>query len=538
MPLTRLKRPFGDDTLILIAAAIITAGCNRTFFANVLEAYPPGTTNPLHLASLVLVCLALNAALLALPSWGRLLKPILAVAFLGCATIAYFVDSYGVVISDEMLRNLAQTNAAEAFDLVTPTLLLYLLLLGVLPAAVLGLIPRRPDRTARALWVRFRLISALAVVIVAAIVPFSDFYASFAREHKALRTHFNPAYPLYSAVKFAHELTATAVSGTVAVVGDDAHIPPTDVERELVFLVVGETARADRFSINGYGRPTTPRLEAEMAISFTEFRACGTSTAVSVPCMFSTVGMDKFDLKTSGTRENLLDVLRHAGVNVLWLENNSDSKGVALRTPYRNFRTPAVNPRCDDECRDEGMLVDLQRYIDEHPRGDILVVMHQMGNHGPAYFKRYPAAFERFTPACRNSDLSRCSDQEIGNAYDNAILYTDHFLGEAIALLKRNEKRFETALFYVSDHGESLGEKGLYLHGTPRAVAPDSQLHVPAVLWLGASYDDVDADVVRRKRHRLFTHDSVVHTVLGLMEIRTEVYRPELDLLDGARIAK
>ncbi|MCZ7654859.1 MAG: sulfatase-like hydrolase/transferase [Rhodocyclaceae bacterium] len=233
-------------------------------------------------------------------------------------------------------------------------------------------------------------------------------------------------------------------------------------------------------------------MQEAKAVSLPNFWACGTSMAVSVPCMFSSNGMGRFSLNQAGSEENLLDVVQRAGVNVLWLDNNSDSKGVALRPLYRNYRSPEINTVCDSECRDEGMLVPLQDYIDSHPKGDILIVLHQMGNHGPAYYKRYPPAFEKYRPACQSKDLSRCSNEEIGNAYDNAILYTDHFLGKTIELLKRNDKHFETALFYLSDHGESLGEGGVYLHGLPRAIAPDSQLHVPAILWFGSGYDEVD----------------------------------------------
>jgi lipid A ethanolaminephosphotransferase len=181
------------------------------------------------------------------------------------------------------------------------------------------------------------------------------------------------------------------------------------------------------------------------------------------------------------------------------------------------------------------MLAVLQEYIDAHPTGDIFIVLHQMGNHGPAYFKRYPSSFEKFKPVCKSNDISNCSKQEIINAYDNAILYTDHFLGKSIDLLKRNDENFETALFYLSDHGESLGEAGIYLHGMPRSIAPDSQLHVPAVIWFGKSFNDIDLSALMKKRKAPLTHDNLVHTILSFMEIQTEIYRPELDILDGCR---
>lgn len=529
------SRAVTSNTLVVLVALFITAASNLTFFANILQTYPLGAANAPHLASLALVVLAVNALLLAVFGFGRLTKPVLILFLVLSSLAAYFMDSYGVIISNEMLRNAAQTNAAETLDLMTGKLILYALFLGVLPAILVARLPLRRRGWRIELRARAGLLAVLTISIVASFMPFSGFYASLIREHKALRGYANPAYFIYSSVRFANETLATKKTTALTIIGADAHIPATDAERELIILVVGETARADRFSINGYGRDTTPYLRDAQAVSFTNLWACGTSTAVSVPCMFSMHGMDKFDLRTAGSRQNLLDVLQHAGVNVLWLDNNSDSKGVASRSQYQNYKLRENNPLCDEECRDEGMLVDLQRTIDSHPKGDIFIVLHQMGNHGPAYFKRYPQAFEKFSPVCKNSDLSQCSNEEIGNAYDNAILYTDYFLGKTIDLLKRNDAKFETALFYLSDHGESLGEKGIYLHGLPRAIAPENQLRVPAIIWLGSGFHDVDKAALEKKRNMHFTHDNLVHTVLGLMEIKTTEYRPELDILDGCR---
>jgi len=523
------------NTLIVLVTMFFVAGANHTFLANVLEHYPLDSSNATYLVSLVLVFVAINAFIFSLAGFGRLLKAVLILFLLLSSLAAYFMDSYGIVISDEMLRNAIQTNAAETLDLMTWKLLGYFIFLGVLPGIIVARIPLRWNGWQSELKRRAGFIGLLVALIAAVLMAFSGFYASFIREHKQLRTYANPAYFIYSAVKYANQAVSTESSQTLTAVGTDAQIPISDHGRELVILVVGETARADRFSINGYDRETTPQLRAANVVSFPDFQACGTSTAVSVPCMFSMKGMAKFDLKTAGSQENLLDVLRHANVNVLWIDNNSDSKGVAIRSLYQNFRSPDMNPMCDDECRDEGMLPKLQAYIDSHPTGDIFIVLHQMGNHGPAYYKRYPPAFEKFRPACQSNDLSQCSDEEIGNAYDNAILYTDYFLGKTIELLRRNDARFETALFYVSDHGESLGENGVYLHGLPRAIAPDAQLRVPALIWLGSAFHDVDMSALRAKSHSPFTHDNLAHTVLGFMEIESKVYKPELDILGCCR---
>jgi lipid A ethanolaminephosphotransferase len=435
-----------------------------------------------------------------------------------------------------MLENVAQTNVAEALDLLNFRLLAYFVLLGVIPAVAVAKVPLHWRGMRVEVLARGKLLALIVVLMVGTVLAFGGFYASFIRQHKSLRFFTNPATYIYSTVRFGLGAFAAKSGQAVTVIGHDAHILPHDAtHRELFILVIGETARADRFSLNGYERDTNPQLRRADVVNFPNFWACGTSTAVSVPCMFSLIGTDKFDTKSAAAQENVLDVLQRAGVNVLWLDNNSDSKDVALRVPYKSYKSPGVNPVCDPECRDVGMLPAVQEYIEAHPSGDILIVLHQMGNHGPAYFKRYPPAFEKFKPACQNADLSQCSREEIGNAYDNAILYTDFFLGKVIELLQSNEGQFETAMLYMSDHGESLGEKGVYLHGLPRAIAPEAQLHVPAVMWFGGGYDQVDVAALRKKSDTRYTHDNLAHTILGFLEVRTSVYRPEMDMLSGAR---
>jgi len=524
-----------SNTLIALVAVFLAASGNLSFFGKVLTAYPLATGNALALASLAAMLVGSTLLLLALTCFGRTTKPVLIGILLLASLAAHFMDSYGVVINDDMLQNAAQTNLAEAGDLLNFRLLGYFVMLGVLPAIAIARLPLRWRGIRVEAIARGKLLAAVVLLMVGTVLAFGGFYASFLREHKSLRSYANPGYFIYSAIKYSTGSLAVKSRQALTSIGADAQIPASDVERELFILVIGETARADRFSLNGYSRDTNPQLRQANAISFSNFRACGTSTAVSVPCMFSLLGMDKFDTKKGAAQENLLDVLTHAGVNVLWLDNNSDSKDVALRVPYQSYKSPEVNPLCDPECRDVGMLSALQKHIDAQPRGDIFIVLHQMGNHGPAYFKRYPPEFEKFKPACQSADLSLCSREEIGNAYDNAILYTDFFLGKVIELLKMNDNKFETALLYVSDHGESLGENGVYLHGLPPAIAPDAQLHVPAILWLGSGFKDVDFSALRRKSGTRFTHDNIAHTVLGAMEIGTSVYRPELDMLDGCR---
>lgn len=536
--IARLRRRFSagltSNQLILLTSVVLVAIFNQSFFAQTLSIYSPNRSNLLALATLPVTLGLATCLMFGLVAAGRLTKPVLALALFISALSAYFMDSYGVVINDEMLQNVAQTNAAEAFDLMNPRLLTYLALLGALPAWILLRIPLRSRSWRIEIGTRIAFIVICMAAIIAIGLGFGDFYASFIREHKSIRSYANPTYPVYSVFKYANLRMAAASPKPLLKIGEDAR-RPAHAPRKLIVLVVGETARTDRFSLNGYPRPTNPQLGKEAVVSFTQFTSCGTSTAISVPCMFSNFGRENFSVVAARNQENVLDVIQRSGAYVLWLDNNSDSKSVANRIPFQLYRSPDTNPVCDEECRDEGMLARLQEMIDSRPAGDIVIVLHQMGNHGPAYYKRYPKAFEKFTPTCRNNDLSQCSTEEISNAYDNAILYTDHFLAQTITLLKRNDGAFATAMFYLSDHGESLGENGVYLHGLPYAVAPKEQIQVPAVMWFGANFKTLDIDMLRKKRDMPLTHDWLFHTLLGFLQIETAVYRPELDILQHAR---
>jgi lipid A ethanolaminephosphotransferase len=218
---------------------------------------------------------------------------------------------------------------------------------------------------------------------------------------------------------------------------------------------------------------------------------------------------------------NVLDVLSRDGVAVIWRDNNSSSKGVADRVEYESFRNPASNPICDSECRDQGLLANLDEIVARHPGQDILLVLHTMGSHGPEYYRRYPGEFETFTPACKTNLLSRCSAEEIANAYDNSIVYTDYLIAKAIDSLKAYGDRYHTSLLYISDHGESLGEGNVYLHGLPYAVAPGSQTHVPAIAWLPPN-SNLSFEVSQRNREDEYTHDDLYCTLLLAMDIATE----------------
>jgi lipid A ethanolaminephosphotransferase len=291
--------------------------------------------------------------------------------------------------------------------------------------------------------------------------------------------------------------------------------------------VLGETGRSGNFGLNGYGRATTPQLQALGVASFRNAWSCGTSTAASVPCMFSHLGREAFNAR-EGEHENLLDVLQHAGLAVLWLDNQSGCKGVCDRVPHA-----AACPQ--GECLDDALLQGLDERLAQLPaqqraRG-VVLVLHQMGSHGPAYWQRSPESAKPFLPECRTIALQDCSGEELVNAYDNSIAYTDRFLAGTVRWLQR-QGGFDTAMLYVADHGESLGEGNLYLHGMPWALAPDVQKHVPWISWLSPAFESrtgVGMDCLRARAGERLTHDHLFHSVLGLMQVATAAYRAQLD---------
>ncbi len=508
--------------LILLTALFLLLAGNSAFYQKVIEVYPASEGNGLFLLSLALLLYCLIVLLMLVFSLLLPTRLVVSLFLMIAAASSYYTDHLGVIIDTEMIRNILETNLAEASDLINRSFLLRLALLGLIPVILVARIPLTAIKPFTVLRYKAQAMLIVILVMVLCILPLSDHYASFFREHKPLRYYTNPVYPIYSAGKFIGQKLESPRRDEFVTLTRQATLAPPRDKPTLVVLVVGETARADRFSLNGYPRPTNPRLATRAnVVSYTAVTACGTSTAVSVPCMFAHAGREQFDVDEARHTQNILDILALAGVNVLWRDNNSDSKGVAARVPYQDFKSPRLNPQCDTECRDTGMLTGLADYIRQQDQ-DVLIVLHQMGSHGPAYFKRYPAAFERFTPACHTLELAKCSIQEIGNAYDNTILYTDYFLSTVIDFLEPLGEHYNASLLYVSDHGESLGENGLYLHGLPYLFAPDTQTHVPVIFWSHPA-SNVDLAATRQRRNQPASHDALFDTLLTLFRVSTDL---------------
>jgi lipid A ethanolaminephosphotransferase len=490
--------------------------------------------NPWFFGSLVLFTLAIMSLVLSLLTFGRLTRFVLVVLLCVSAAAAYFMDSLGIMIDREMVENILQTDRAEAMELLNARLVFSMLLLGVAPSIVIWKLLPRKQSFGLALKEKAAMIGLSFAIVAIAVVPFYKDYASLFRNHREIRYLLTPVNAINGLYGYAKDLAATPV--TVTPIGTDAHKGSTwqTVRRPTVgVVVVGETARAASFSLYGYERPTNPRLAARELIRFEDVSACGTSTAVSLPCMFSDLGREAYDRSAVRAREGLLDVLQRAGIRTVWLDNNSGCKGACRNSTTWTTAGLDIPGVCDGgECFDVVLLGRIEQEL-ANVREDSVIVVHMNGSHGPSYYRRYPNEFRVFTPECRSDELADCSQEEIRNSYDNSIRYTDWFLAELIDRLEGATPEIDTSLLYISDHGESLGEFGLYLHGTPYFLAPSEQTRVPMLLWMSDSYRDefrVDNTCLLNRQALPMSHDNVFHSVLGMMDITTQARQANLDL--------
>ncbi|PXV70626.1 phosphoethanolamine transferase [Sinimarinibacterium flocculans] len=536
-----LPRPTGA-TLLLIVSIYLACTQNTALWAmtGLVDARALGWSELLILLTLFLILVAGTFTLAALVCVGPLYRVNVALLIVVAVAANHFMSRYGVVVDTQMIVNVTRTDAGEAGELLTADLLVRLLVFAGLPILLLWWIPLRGDRWVSGLLRRLGI--AVALWAAASSVLALDYKDAslWAREHSAVRKYPNPVLPVVSAFEVAlQSVSGVAEAAELAQVATRVDPRPVAGRRRIVVLVVGETARADHFSLYGYDRQTTPELEnvADL-LRFDDVQSCGTSTAVSVPCMFSRLDREAFDRQDARRQENLLDVLARGGVAVSWRDNNTGCQGVCARVPSEQL-SKAADPRlCDGgECHDEILLAGLRERLLSQT-GDQLVVLHQLGSHGPSYYRRYPNAFAAFGPVCTLDEAYRCEREALVNGYDNTIRYTDHVLADVIRTLQSLTGIADVAMLYVSDHGESLGESGLYLHGFPYALAPEAQKHVPMLAWFGASFTDalrIDRDCAARQAARPLSHDNLFDIVLGLFDVGTDAYRAAGDVLGACR---
>jgi len=528
--------PFVLNALV---ATYLLAICNSTFWGHLFRIFEGRSVTALVFAGAVWALMLLVVSVLAL---RRAQKPVLVALLITAGVTSYYVDVLGVVVDREMIQNAVTTTFAESKHLITLQFLGHVFLYGVVPSALV-------------LWVRIRrapvlrglagvgLVTVLSVALLVGLL-FTNMkaYSTVLRGNKELMGSVQPLAPMGAALRYA-KMMFKSTQIVVQPTGVDAKPGPLLAQAKkpiLMVIVAGETGRAQNWSLGGYARETNAELKTRDIVYYPNATSCGTATATSLPCMFSPLTMDAYSYEGGLSNENLLDVLMHAGFDVECWDNNTGDKDVADRLPVRPHTMNAEDGAefCFPECIDGVFLKNLQNKADTITKNTV-IVLHQIGSHGPSYWLRYPPEREFFKPACHTPELTNCSTEEIVNAYDNTIAYTDWFLAQVIDQLDASD-RVIPAVYYVSDHGESLGEGGLYLHGTPYFMAPEYQTRVPMVIWMSQRFRDslaLDHGCLVKAATDPVSHDNMFSTVLGMLDVTTTVRDTTLDLAARCRAA-
>lgn len=521
------------EIITLVASMFFTLFCNNAFWMTLLNSKNhPSLSLYLILCSVAITLICFHWLLLLLVSNRWTIKWVLSILFLITSIVVYFISTFNVYFDSSMIINILSTDVQESSELLQWRMLLYLLPIGIVPCTILILIKIKPSP------IRKRVMALLLSTSLSACGFWSIIYefGPIIREKKGLMYQLVPLNIIYSSIRTYTSKTNRIVKKRQ--IGIEAHLkkrPPKSKPR-VIILVVGETVRAANWGLNGYQRQTTPKLARHIPklINFSQVTSCGTSTAVSIPCMFSPYGAHAYNKKKIDETESLLHLLHKLNISILWRDNQSGCKGVCDGLP--NEKLHANNLCTKDSCFDEILLGHLKEKIEQEKK-DQVIVLHMLGNHGPAYYQRYPSNFRRWLPICETTDLASCSHETIVNTYDNAIRYTDHILASAINMLAKI-KTHDTGFIYLSDHGESLGEYNLFLHGVPSFIAPDEQNKVPLILWLSSGLKKrlhLNINCLQQKKDEPISHDYLFSTMLSLFDVDAREYNPQFDLLRSCR---
>lgn len=535
------KLTLSSNQIILLLTIYHIAVFNIGYWTNFLDIVGAmgGIAKNLALVltmSIFLIC-TLNIILQALfyPYLHRILMPVI---LLLSSAASYAVMTQGIYFNDEQIINIVQTNIGEAGAWINTKFIVWLMITGVIPALFyLFKIKLKSD----VMWykaIAWRVASVVISLSIIALIAVASYqsYASYFRNHKAIVHKIVPSNYLGASIKAGYNHYEQ--NRPFVTIGEDAKRKyPQQANKNVLIFVLGETTRAKNWGLNANAPNTTPQLaQRQDVINFSDVSSCGTATAISVPCIFSNMTRDEFKLQDARHQEGLMDVLQRAGLYTSWRENDAGCKGACDRIKHIEIEPLVDKSQCKGGlCYGTALLHKLSEEIQAMPN-DGIIVLHTNGSHGPAYFERYPAELKKFTPTCDTNQLQDCSAEQLENTYNNTIVAIDDMLTKTIQLLEQTQ--VNSALFYVSDHGESLGENGLYLHGAPYVVAPKEQTQVPMIFWANSGFyqaKNLDAQCLDANKDKSYSHDYIFHSMLGLFDVSTREYQEKLDLFQPCR---
>lgn len=537
---TQLKNAFNKvslsaNQLILVVTFYFIALFNQPLLSLAFERiYALDTVDTIFAATLPIFFFAFHIIVFSLFSIKYVIKPVLVALTIISSLVYYGTTTYGVVFDYSMMVNVIETDNAEAFAYLNLNFVLFFLFSGIIPAVLIAMVNVRYNSIGKEVIARMLLVvCALATISSIAFLYYSD-YASFFRNNRELRKYAIPLQYIDATRLVLNDRYFTEPREFETL--DPAPVLTTknDEHKNVVVLVLGETARAMNFSYNGYSKDTNEFTRKFSPTSFQKVTSCGTATAESVPCMFSKLDRKNFDKADATHQQNVLDIAQLSGVDVLWVNNNSGCKDVCNRVETINLSKDKSHPLCDGGyCFDEILLEPLEAKLNNLTEQTTLVVLHMIGSHGPTYYRRYPSEYRRFLPECPQSDIQNCSQESLINTYDNTLLYTDLVLSKVIEQLQGLPGNVNTSMLYVSDHGESLGESGAYLHGFPYAFAPKEQIEIPMIFWTSNNQQQIDKTCLADTANAsVLSHDNLFSSLLGLLNVSSTTYEKHKDVFN------
>lgn len=460
------------------------------------------------IVSLVILMLVLNAFVFFLIFFlSRIVgKSLLVLFFFLNAMAVYFVTTYSVIIDESMMGNVFNTNNEEAGSYFSLKLIVYIVLLAVIPGIYII-----KAKIINVTLKKFSIISSLTLLLIVLLVVVNAKNVLWIdKNSKTLGGLAMPwSYTVNTALFYVHK----AQKNKKEILLPNATI--RDNQKSVVVLVIGESARSQNFSLYGYNKNTNPLLSVTPNVFHFNATSCATYTTAGVKCILEHKNTDKL-------YEILPNYLYRNNVEVIWRTTNWGEPPIHIKN-YQNRDSLSKNCKGEGCNYDEVLLTGLKEQILASKKNKILIVLHSSTSHGPTYSKKYPPQFEVFSPVCNSVELGNCSHTELINAYDNTIVYTDYILSKVIEDLKQL-KEYKSAMLFVSDHGESLGEKNLYMHGLPLSLAPKEQYDIPFIVWYSNNSSK------QLKPYKELTQNHVFHSVLNFLNIESPVYNEELNI--------
>lgn len=502
---------FKKDINITVTAAVLSI-INLLLFHIPFYSYVSGNINCdfngfCIMASLLVIMLVANFFGFYLTLFlGRLVgKILIAITFILNSVSIYFINTYDVMLDDTMMSNVFNTNYAEATSYTSWAAILYLLFMGIVPCVLLFLIKIKYGS-----WKKFGKSVGISLLIVL-VLAFANAtnWTWIDRHAPVVGSLLLPWSYIVNTVRLkVHEaeLNREEIKLPDATIATDS--------KDVVVLVIGESARRDHFSLYGYNKNTNPLLSQVQGLKYYKADSYATYTTAGVKAILE-------HTPTDDLYEPLPNYLYRSGVDVQWRSTNWGEP--PLHIEKMKFGSNVTNECQGENCNyDESLIYGLKEHILESGKNKVLIILHSSTSHGPSYNEKYPKEFEIFSPVCDNVELSKCTHNELLNAYDNTIIYTDYLLSKIISDLKELTD-WNSTMIFVSDHGESLGEKNLYMHGVPISMAPKEQYEIPFIVW--SSNPDV-----RYKDYDKVTQHHVFHSILKFLGIESPVYDEKMNL--------